>query len=380
MSGGEVGVTFPESRLEILLVLSAYLPATDYGGPVSTVALLAPAMSEAGHSVAVLTADFGFGRSRVDPGTRMVNGLQVRYAKRITNARWSSIPTRRPREIMRGLRPDVVHCFGLRDPFVTSIAHECLDLDLPVVLEPMGMAVPRVRSERLKATYDNTIGRTLKRRAAAVVATSQLEADELMQMGFQRIVIRANPINSVERVSTTVKLFDLCYVGRLHAKKQLALILEVLAQTKLTAIIAGPDDDGTLIALRRRANELGVSSRVTFRGWVDKSERETIFASSRCFVLPSVTENFGNVVAEAMAAGLPAVVSDMCGVAEFVGQAAGRVVSPDASGVLSGIVDLFADPTALVAAGEAAAVAVRPLEPKAVALAQAQIYNSVVCR
>lgn len=367
----------PENRLEILLVLSAFLPATDYGGPVSTVAVLAPALCEAGHSVAVLAADFGFGRSRVTSGTRLVNGLPVTYERRIANARWSSIPARRPSEIMRGHRPDVVHCFGLRDPFVTSIAHECLDLGLPVVLEPMGMAVPRIRSERLKAVFDNTIGRTLKSRSAAVIATSSLEAEELSQLGFRRVAVRANPIKSTERHSVTEKHFDLCYVGRLHAKKQLGLILEVVAQTSLTAIIVGPDDDGTLDRLKRRAEELGVGSRVTFRGWVNTAERATIFASSRCFVLPSLTENFGNVVAEAMASGLPAVVSDMCGIAEFVGRSAGRVVSPDLDSFLSGVVDLFANPGGLTAAGAAAAVAVRRLEPTAVALAQQRIYESV---
>jgi glycosyltransferase involved in cell wall biosynthesis len=91
-------------------------------------------------------------------------------------------------------------------------------------------------------------------------------------------------------------------------------------------------------------------------------------------VLPSLTENFGNAAAEAIALGTPAVVTDQCGVATLVTETGmGRVVAVDTHAVIAAIDDVIAngsDPSA-------AAAALARYAPDAVAAEQLKIYELV---
>ena len=108
-------------------------------------------------------------------------------------------------------------------------------------------------------------------------------------------------------------------LGRITRKKGLPdLVGAVSRLSAVYLLIAGPDsNDGTLPALRRRSSTLNGRLHVDVRGLWDREKFEA-FAEADCFALPSQTENFGNAAAEAAAVGLPVVVSDACGVAEFL--------------------------------------------------------------
>jgi 1,4-alpha-glucan branching enzyme len=68
-----------------------------------------------------------------------------------------------------------------------------------------------------------------------------------------------------------------------------------------------------------------------------------VYADADVFVLASAHENFGLVAAEAAAAGTPSVVSDRCGVAEFLGERAALIVPYDADAVCAAIARLLDD-------------------------------------
>jgi glycosyltransferase involved in cell wall biosynthesis len=70
---------------------------------------------------------------------------------------------------------------------------------------------------------------------------------------------------------------------------------------------------------------MGERLRIDAEGQWGK-DRAAAFADADAFCLPSETENFGNAVAEAAALGIPVVVSDRCGVAEFIPEAGSRIV------------------------------------------------------
>ena len=75
-------------------------------------------------------------------------------------------------------------------------------------------------------------------------------------------------------------------------------------------VIAGPDQTGWQKELEALANNLGVADRITWTGMLKGKIKWGSFAASEVFVLPSHQENFGIAVAEAMACGLPVVVSN----------------------------------------------------------------------
>jgi len=365
--------------VRVLLCVPAYAPADDYGGPVTKVRLLARGLANRGVAVEILTADFGFGRTRVPTGRRLVDGIPVTYLRRLVARGHLSVSVG-VKEYMRGQQFDVVHSFGLRDGMVSETTRRALAAGIPVVVEPMGMTPARVRSFRLKGVFDRALGDRLTGRAVVTIATSKLEDEQLRVAGFPNVQIRYNPVEfpPVSRPDDAPRSYDICYVGRLHRVKRVPDILAAVeALPAKTAVIAGPDEDGSGADLRAEAVARGITDRVTFRGWVDPAERLRLLWASRCFALPSITENFGSAAAEAMAAGVPVVVTRECGIAPLVEMSgAGAVVDVGPAGLTDGVTKVLQlDPHT---AGAAARLAVVPLAPDSVAAAQRVIYESAI--
>jgi glycosyltransferase involved in cell wall biosynthesis len=120
-------------------------------------------------------------------------------------------------------------------------------------------------------------------------------------------------------------------LGRIHPKKGTDLLIEAFAGTlgqdeAWQLAIAGPDQTGWRKELEALAERLGVARRITWTGSLEGTMKWGAFAASEVFVLPSHQENFGIVVAEALACGLPVIVSDKVNIwREVVSGGAGLV-------------------------------------------------------
>jgi glycosyltransferase involved in cell wall biosynthesis len=105
------------------------------------------------------------------------------------------------------------------------------------------------------------------------------------------------------------------FMGRIHPKKGCDLLIEAFARVlgphqDWHLVIAGPDQIGWRDRLEFRARELGVDSRITWTGMIKDELKWGAFQAAEAFVLPSHQENFGVVVAEALACGVPALLSN----------------------------------------------------------------------
>jgi glycosyltransferase involved in cell wall biosynthesis len=133
------------------------------------------------------------------------------------------------------------------------------------------------------------------------------------------------------------------FVGRIHPKKGCDLLIAafagVLAQhPEWHLVIAGPDQVGLQEKLMQAARRLGVSSRITWTGLIAGSMKWGALQAAELFVLPSHQENFGIVVAEALAAGVPALISNKVNIwREIEADRAGLV----AEDTLAGLSELF---------------------------------------
>ena len=103
----------------------------------------------------------------------------------------------------------------------------------------------------------------------------------------------------------------LLYVGRLHPLKGLDVLLAALAEVPdVNLTVVGRDEQGQQARLERQCRASGLADRVQFAGVVAESRKHELLAACEAFVLPSLSENFGLVVAEALAHGKPVIVTD----------------------------------------------------------------------
>jgi glycosyltransferase involved in cell wall biosynthesis len=105
------------------------------------------------------------------------------------------------------------------------------------------------------------------------------------------------------------------FMGRIHPKKGCDLVIEAFAKVlgphpEWHLVIAGPDQVGWQEVLNGRAEQLGLASRITWAGMVHGAMKWGALRAAEVFLLPSHQENFGIVIAEALAAGVPSLISN----------------------------------------------------------------------
>jgi glycosyltransferase involved in cell wall biosynthesis len=74
-------------------------------------------------------------------------------------------------------------------------------------------------------------------------------------------------------------------------------------------VIAGSGEQTYVDECRHLATQLGFANQCLWAGHVDELQKSWLFANARCYVLPTSSENFGNVVAEALAHGTPVITT-----------------------------------------------------------------------
>jgi glycosyltransferase involved in cell wall biosynthesis len=126
----------------------------------------------------------------------------------------------------------------------------------------------------------------------------------------------------------------LLFLSRIHPVKGVDLLIESFAAVaasdpRLQLVIAGPDQVGLQAALQRRAAELGIADRLTWPGMLSGELKWGAFRSAELFCLPSHQENFGVVVAEALACGLPVAIAEPVNISAEVEQAGAGLVHAD---------------------------------------------------
>jgi glycosyltransferase involved in cell wall biosynthesis len=131
----------------------------------------------------------------------------------------------------------------------------------------------------------------------------------------------------------------LTFVGRLHPKKGCDILIEAFASSlahddSWHLVIAGPNLDGWEKELRSIGSKLKIEDRITWTGMLQHELKWGAIAASELLILPSHQENFGVVVAEALACGVPVVVSDQVNIwREIEASQAGLVTVDTVDGI-----------------------------------------------
>jgi glycosyltransferase involved in cell wall biosynthesis len=131
------------------------------------------------------------------------------------------------------------------------------------------------------------------------------------------------------------------FLSRIHEKKGCDLLIDAFAAVaqrdpRLHLVMAGPDQTGWQKPLSARAAQLGVADRITWTGMLSGDMKWGAYRAAEAFVLPSHQENFGIVVAEALACALPVLISDKVNIwREIDGDQAGLIEADTLRGTQS---------------------------------------------
>lgn len=307
--------------MKVLHVIPSFYPASNYGGPIESTYHLCRNLASSGCDVRVLTTDANGPQAVLDvPKDREIQiaeGVSVRYCHRRMR---DSVSPALLRSLPSYIRwADVVHLTAVYSfPTIPTLL-TCRFLNKPVVWSLRGSLQPWEGSSRVaeKKIWEKVCRLTAPRKLVFHV-TSQEEAIASMRRfpGVETIVI-PNGIEIPEKVvhEHGNGVFRLLYLGRLHPIKGLENLLS--SCKRLTDIfeitwsltIAGDGDPGYVQGLRTRIAGLKLEERVQMIGTVNREAKQMLFENSDIAVVPSHTENFGIVVAEALAHGLPVIAS-----------------------------------------------------------------------
>lgn len=376
--------------MKLLHVVPSYLPAVRYGGPIVSVHQLCAALVRAGHQVDVVTTNVdGAGDSAVTLGARVdIDGVGVYYFPSHWLRRLYYAPAMRCWLQKHGVGYDLMH---LHSVFLwpTLVAARIASAGgVAYVVSPRGMLVRELvhaRSRWLKTAWIALFERRTLVEAAAIHLTSSVEAEAFADFGLvtrARLVVIPNGVDlaAVTPVDAPRPAPYVLVLGRISWKKRIERAIDAVAQVPgLKLVVAGGDDEGILPQLRKQAQMLGIAERVEFVGTVEGDQKQAWLRGALALLMVSYTENYGNVVLEAMAQSTPAIVLPQIGAADAVrAAAAGWVIDDNPAALVACLRELLADPLQAQTRGARGAAYVRrELSWDAIARTMAELYAEI---
>lgn len=305
--------------ISVLHVISGLQPS--FGGPSRTVTQLTDALAAIPElRISLLTQS--------PTGVSVVKTLNPAVNQRVMESN-SPLSLRFGKPVQRGLvswlnsvQPDLLHGHGLWHPVNHWTAHAARVRNIPLILHPRGMLEPwalahsGVKKRLAMALYQRKDIDT----ARVLVATAEQEYENLRSLGLKQpiaIIPNGVPLSPVgvgnkPKIRSPEMERTVLFLSRIHGKKGLLNLIDAWAQVRphgWRLRIAGPNEDGHLAEVLERALRMGISDFIDYIGVVDGEAKSTLYLDSDLFVLPTFSENFGLVVAEALAHGVPVITT-----------------------------------------------------------------------
>ena len=346
---------------------------TVYGGPSKMLPLLAAALGRRGLSVDLVTTDAN-GAETLDVPVgcwTQKDGYRLRYFRRLGRTEYKvsvSLVAWLTRHVAEY---DLVHVHSDFNFPVLTTAVTCRWRNVPYLLTPHGMLEPWALGYKAwkKRLYYQWIERPLVLRGArALHALNRSEAAniEALELGPPVVVLPngVDPSEAVVRDPAQAEVFlkrfpiargktVILFLHRIDQKKGLNILAEAYHRVRVRfpqthLIVAGPETRGFTVTARGFFEAAGCADAVTFTGMLEGEDKKGAFAAASVFVAPSYSEGFSMSVLEAMAAGLPCVLSEGCNFPEAGAAGAARIVpTGNADAFAAALNDFLSDPATM---------------------------------
>lgn len=363
--------------MRILYISSYYKPAYIYGGPARSIAAMCEALVRQGAQVTVLTTNADGDKALDVPLEQPVNvgGVTVLYYPTAGGFPRSFFYSPALARACEGTVRE--HDIVVLETFFTHptgpAVRACRKWGKSYIIPQRGQLLPWALKQKpfKKRLYMTLVGRYYLNHAAGLLCSDpmELEAMQAHRLNAPLFVIpngldtaqwrHLPPRGALRRqlgIPESAPL--LLMLGRLHRVKKPELAVEMLGlleRQDVHLVFAGPDEEGYQPRLRARASVLGCAERLHFPGLLRDASLLQAMADADLFLMPSRMESFGLAAVEAMACGLPVLLSENVPVGRWVDAAgAGRQVQATPQAFAKACDDMLSDSTALKEMGKRA--------------------------
>jgi glycosyltransferase involved in cell wall biosynthesis len=337
--------------MNILYIVSGFAPAWGLGGGVRTSYELSKEMASRGHDIVVYTTDILDHKSRINYRYKNWEGVKTYYFKTISNYLAKKQFNFAPKimyYLMRNISSfNIVHIHEYRTVNCTLTAYFAKKKGIPYIIQAHGSVSTTVGMIKLKKLYDLLIGHKILKNASKLIALNEMEVGQYLEMGVDenQIEVVPNGINVSDFENLPTKgVFKkrygiredekvILFLGRINKIKGVDLLVSAFSNltqkfkdTKL--VIVGPDD-GFRNILEKQIRDLNIENSVLFTGPLYEQYKLEAYVDADVYVLPSVYDMFPNTVFEACGCCTPVILTNRCGIADYIRDEAGIVVEYD---------------------------------------------------
>jgi glycosyltransferase involved in cell wall biosynthesis len=352
--------------LRILHVLPSLAPET--GGPSVSVQRLVSASAWAGNDVTFYTTMWP--RREIPPQTQELNELSGKLTIRMFPIVANRLITGLPHspELVRSVKDhsrefDIIVNHSLWNPIASSVIRTLRAAGNVYALMPHGMLDPLVfRRNRWKTRpWALLWERANVEGASLIILNTSTEEEKARRCGWllRRTFVFPHIINLSEwKILPPSSVFEqrfpqvkdrevILYVGRINWVKNLDKLVDslVLVRHRRPAAIlvcVGPDSDGLRAKLEGHAKAVGLNGHVLFTDILEGEDLKAAYARGDVLALVSKKENFGLVAAEALASGLPVVLSEGVDLGKnWLSEGPARRVQPTPESIAKALIDLL---------------------------------------
>ena len=289
------------------------------GGTSASVVALSEALSTNGYVVSLYTLAEGdeplaLGSDK-PPFHLSMEKVEESFWGRVRAVRDVSITLR---QALRNTDNSLIHDNGIWLPMNRMVTKIAIRTQVPLIVSTHGMMEPWALSyKKYKKKLAWFLYQKQNLKAAQVLhATAEKEAKNLRTLGIRKpIAIVPNGV-TFPILHNFSKLAGECrtvlFLSRIHPVKGLEILVESWSKIRpegWRVVVAGPNDHGYMKQVQRLIDAKGLTRSFEFIGAVFGDEKWSLMASADIFVLPSLSENFGIVVAEALLAEVPVITT-----------------------------------------------------------------------
>jgi glycosyltransferase involved in cell wall biosynthesis len=310
--------------LRVLIITPSYKPAFVYGGPIFSVANLAENLAKNNEVLVLSTRANGKTELNVpNAELQIVDGVKVIYFNRQTKDHSHFSYSLLLYLWKHGSEYDVIHIQSWWNLVAMFSAFIGKIRSWNVVISPRGMLSPYTyNGSTLKRIIHRCFGNNILKSAKLHVTSVDEEQKVLKLNPHYKTFIVPNYIQSDVPVFAKEqhKDFQLIFLGRIHQKKGVDILLKALPKVNFnyTLSIVGDGDSEYINYLNKLIDKLGIQNSVVFHGVLHGIEKYKMYSKSNLMVLPSQDENFANTVLESLLCNTAVLLSTNVGLATYI--------------------------------------------------------------